>query len=322
MSLTAEQLAVRQTGLGASEIAAVAGLDPHRTPLDIWMLKRGLAEPFPGNEFTRWGNRLEAVIAGAYAETRGVLLDTRDTLRHAGEPWMLATPDRVVLESGGTEERLLQVKNRGLRQADRWGEPGTDQVPDEVAAQCHWEMAVTGLALCDVAVLIGGNDFRIYTLRRDAEIEAALTGIGRRFWFDHVVAGVRPDPVAADGAALARLFPAHDDLLLPATHEHVTLTTQLLDVRARIAALEADREALEAHLKAAIGEHAGLDLPNGRVTWKATRSARTTDWKAVVEDLRPFIDADTAGGTDTVIARHTTTKRGARRFLVSVKEAE
>ena len=322
MTLTPEQLAVRQTGLGASEIAAVAGLDPHRTPLDIWMLKRGLAEPFPGNEFTRWGNRLEAVIAGAYAEARGVLLDTRDTLRHAGEPWMLATPDRVVLDSAGAEERLLQVKNRGLRQADRWGEPGTDQVPDEVAAQCHWEMAVTGLALCDVAVLIGGNDFRIYTLRRDAEIEAALTGIGRRFWFDHVEAGVRPDPVAADGAALARLFPTHDDLLLPATPEHVTLATQLLDVRNRISALEADREALEVHLKAAIGEHAGLHLPNGRITWKASRFARTTDWKAVVEDLRPFIEADMAGATDSVIARHTTPKRGARRFLVSVKEAE
>ena len=154
MTLTAEQLALRQTGIGASEIAAVAGLDPHRTPLDVWMLKRGLAGPFAGNEFTRWGDRLEAVIAGAYAEARGVLLDTRDTLRHAGEPWMLATPDRVVLDSAGAEERLLQVKNRGLRQADRWGEPGTDQVPDAVAAQCHWEMAVTGLALCDVAVLI------------------------------------------------------------------------------------------------------------------------------------------------------------------------
>lgn len=322
MTLTAEQLALRQTGIGASEIAAVAGLDPHRTPLDVWMLKRGLDEPFAGNAFTRWGERLEAVIAGAYAEVRGVLLDTRDTLRHPGEPWMLATPDRVVLDSAGGEERLLQVKNRGLRQADRWGEPGTDQVPDEVAAQCHWEMAVAGLHLCDVAVLIGGNDFRIYTLRRDPEIETALTGIGRRFWFDQVVAGVRPEPTASDGAALARLFPSHNDLLLPATVEHVTLTTQLLDVRHRIAALEADREALEAHLKAAIGEHAGLDLPNGRITWKATRPARSTDWKAVAEDLRPFIEADMAGATDNIIARHTTTKRGARRFLVSLREAE
>ncbi|MBK7350780.1 MAG: YqaJ viral recombinase family protein [Gemmatimonadetes bacterium] len=322
MTLTAEQLALRQTGIGASEIAAVAGLDPHRTPLDVWMLKRALTEPFAGNEFTRWGHRLEAVIAGAYADARGVLLDTRETLRHPNEPWMLATPDRVVLDPGGGEERLLQVKNRGLRQADRWGEPGTDQVPDEVAAQCHWEMTVTELDRCDVAVLIGGNDFRVYSLRRDPEIEAALVGIGRRFWFDHVVAGVRPEPTASDGAALARLFPTHNDLLLLAGPEHVTLATQLLDVRNRIAALEADREALEAHLKAAIGEHAGLDLPNGRITWKATRAARSTDWKAVVEDLRPFIEVDTAGATDTIIARHTTAKRGARRFLVSLKEAE
>ncbi len=183
-------------------------------------------------------------------------------------------------------------------------------------------MAVTGLTLCDVAVLIGGNDFRVYTLRRDAEIEAALTGIGRRFWFDQVVAGIRPNAVAADGAALARLFPSHNDLLLSATQEQVTLATQLVDVRSRIAALEADRDALEAHLKAAIGEHAGLELPNGRITWKAARPARSTDWKAVAEDLRPFVDADVAGATDATIARHTTTKRGARRFLVSVKEAE
>jgi predicted phage-related endonuclease len=61
----------RQKYLGASEIAAVLGIDKWRTPLDIYNSKLGLIAPFEGNNHTERGNRLEAIAADYYTELTG-----------------------------------------------------------------------------------------------------------------------------------------------------------------------------------------------------------------------------------------------------------
>ena len=69
--LSPTQLAQRRLGIGASEVGAVLGLHPYQTPLDVYLDKRGLVEPFAGNAYTRWGLKFEALIAEAYTEEAG-----------------------------------------------------------------------------------------------------------------------------------------------------------------------------------------------------------------------------------------------------------
>ena len=38
--LTAEQIELRKTGVGSSDIGAVAGLSPYASPLDVWLQNR------------------------------------------------------------------------------------------------------------------------------------------------------------------------------------------------------------------------------------------------------------------------------------------
>jgi predicted phage-related endonuclease len=94
MSFDEQRLEDRRKTLGASEIPAVAGVNPHRSALDVYLEKKGLAEPFAGNAFTEWGLRMEEPIAQKYAEVIGLPVVTSDTIVARG--WMSATPDRLV----------------------------------------------------------------------------------------------------------------------------------------------------------------------------------------------------------------------------------
>jgi putative phage-type endonuclease len=308
--LSPAQVEIRKSGLGASEIAAIAGLDPYRNALDVFLTKTGQAPPFEGNEFTRWGNRLEAVIADEYAERLGVTVSAPGaTLRHATETWMLATPDRLVLTDDPNVSWGLECKSRGHRQAERWGEHGTDEVPHDVAAQCHWSMAVTGLARWDVAVLIGGNDFRVYTLERDEAIAAGLIDIGRRFWFDHVVAGVHPPLDGSDTAHafIAKKYPLHSDELVDAPADIVEQVKILTVHKQAIERHETAKSAIEVTLKDFIGTRLGAILPFGKVTWKQIASGGV-DYKAVATALN---------ASKELIAEHT--RPGYRRLLAQVR---
>lgn len=53
-------------------------------------------------------------------------------------------------------------------------------------------MAITNLERCDVAVLFGNSDFRIYEVYRDKELEDLIIAKAAAFWMDHVQADTPP----------------------------------------------------------------------------------------------------------------------------------
>jgi putative phage-type endonuclease len=182
--------AERRTGIGGSDAAAAIGISPWRTPYDLWCEKRGLAEPLPPSEPMVWGTLLEPLIASEYARRTGCVVERLpDLLRHPTWSFMIGHIDgRIVGES-----RILEVKT--AHDARNWGEPGSDEVPSWYAAQCHHYLVVTGAQFVDVAVLVGGSDFRIYTIERDDEIAGMLIDQEAEFWRHHVETGRPPDPV-------------------------------------------------------------------------------------------------------------------------------
>ena len=58
--------AERLTGLGGSDIGAILGLNPWRTPYQVFLEKTGQAEPFTGNLQTRFGSYAEEFVAREY----------------------------------------------------------------------------------------------------------------------------------------------------------------------------------------------------------------------------------------------------------------
>lgn len=337
--LTPEQRERRQGGLGASEIPAVVGVDRYRNALDVWLEKVGQAEPFAGNEYTHFGNKLEPVIRQEYADRMGVEVSVpSETYEHPEHEWVLCTPDGIVLPVAGSrrgdeteEDRRLgwgvECKNRNFFNYRQWG-PATDEVPVEVAAQCHWSMFVTGLRRWDAVVLLGGNRLAIYTVRYDQEMATLLYQQARTFWFDHVIAGVAPAIDGSDSASryLERKWSLYGSDLKEPTADIVEHAQQLRDVKIEQKGLDGERSRLENLIKDFIGDQLGILLPDGsRITWKRPKASRKTDWETVARALWDTIMRDlkvdrSPETFETVVDLHTEERQASRRFLTQCKE--
>jgi putative phage-type endonuclease len=302
--LSAAQLAMRSTGIGGSEIAAVVGLSEYDSPLDVYRRKRGLEDEKLSTEAMEAGNRLEPAICDWAGDALGLALVPSDTLRHPDNDWMFATPDRLVRG----QRSGLQAKNVGIRMAHKWGETD-DAIPDEYRVQVEWEMEVASLDLMYVAALIGGQRLRIYTIRRDDEIVADIVGKARSFWFDHVLAG-NPPPIDGSDRTRQRIqreHPTANGLILPGTAEVEALARTYLTARdAEKAAQRAKTEAGN-RLRKLIGDAAGYVGREWKATWTGTENGKP-DWKAIAEEM---------GATEAVIAKHT--PPGGRTLRVSLK---
>lgn len=278
-TLSPDQIALRRSGVGASEVAAILGLDSYRTALDVYLDKRGLIEPFEGNQFTHWGKRLEGVIVEEYQDRHpDYQVQTCGTYTGA-ESWMLATPDRHVtpITPDGSKQIPplfwgLECKQRGQYARDDWGEEFSDEVPHAVAAQCHWGMLCTGALRWDVAVLIGGNDYREYTLHATPRIADGLYNEVKRFWETYVIPGVHPPFTGAetDHRFLLRTYPTHTAEMVPLSDstDPIYEAAMLLKVhRDAIKKHEAERDLHEARIKEYIADRRGIELPFGKITW-------------------------------------------------------
>jgi predicted phage-related endonuclease len=82
--------------------------------------------------------------------------------------FILDTPDTPAVVDGiVTANRLIECKISSAFSKSDWREAGTDQVPPLYLVQCAWYLAITECEAAGLAVLIGNNDFRIFTIERD-----------------------------------------------------------------------------------------------------------------------------------------------------------
>jgi putative phage-type endonuclease len=217
MSLTDEQVAERFTGIGGSDAAPALGISPWKSPLELFLDKREKRVGIGTLEAMRWGTLLEPVIRQEYSNlTRRVVRMPEGTLRHPRHKFMLAHVDGVT-----DDGRIFEAKT--ARSAEGWGRTGTDEVPHHYLVQVQHYMAVSGLSAADIAVLIGGSDFRIYEILADTELQGEIIEGEREFW-KLVEDGTPPPPNwdTIDIDLLKRLYPGTDGKTLVAndTDEH------------------------------------------------------------------------------------------------------
>jgi putative phage-type endonuclease len=305
--LSERQLAMRNTGIGASEMAAVCGESPFETAHDVWR-RKVLGETVEPNNAMKFGSHVEDAIASWYAEETGAKLLRSRTRRHPTEKWMFATPDRIRMD--GDRATLLELKSVGPRTQDDWGDH-PEAIPDYYRIQCEWTMEVTGLTECDIgALFLADRDFRIYHITKNQTLTALAMDIGRTFWHQNVVQQVEPPIGASDAtkAYLAAKYPRHTRALIEAPEGAEDLVLAYNAASADLKAAEARRDAAKIQLCAMIGDAEGISGPWGRVTWLNDEKGRT-NWKSVAEAL---------GATAELADQH----RGepSRRFLCRMKK--
>jgi putative phage-type endonuclease len=271
MTETADFHELRRTGLGGSDAAAAIGISPWRTPYDLWCEKTGEAEPLPASEPMLWGTLLEPVIAAEYCRRTGHQIQLAPPmLRHPTHNYMLAHIDGRVDNSNS---RILECKT--ARTAAGWGETGSDEIPLQYSAQVHHCLVVSGARIADVAVLIGGQDFRLYQVLADPEIARELVEQEYMFW-QHVQNREPPDPVnTADAVRRWGSLTAAGTVVAGETE--LFAFERLQQIRSQKKHLESEQDEAELKLMQALGEegdHLVDEAGTLLATWKMDRGRK------------------------------------------------
>lgn len=268
-----EWLAARK--LGASDSAAICGLNPYKTKYAVWAEKVGLQPPFAGNEATRFGLKLEPVIAAEYAERTGYDVFSLDMMMtHPLYAFITATPDRGVIKPEN-RKGLAELKNTSAYFAKHWDSGIPD--PAHVQAQ-HQLMCAVGSEFCDVVALIGGNSLVFHEVLPDSKVQARLVEILVGFW-ELVETKTPPPMVAEDVETVKRLFPESQSGLEVALPEQAEFW---LEQRAKAAealkAATAQKDEAEANIKALLGNAERGRIGKQIVSWKTqTRAGYTVE---------------------------------------------
>ncbi|MGH3940574.1 MAG: YqaJ viral recombinase family protein [Pseudonocardiaceae bacterium] len=188
-------LDVRRGGICSSDLPAVLGLSGFTTPLHIYYDKRGLIpHDDTHSEAAHFGLLFEGPLAHDWARRNRTVVQPVGIVAHTSDAWQMCSLDRLCTECplDRSQKSLcaLEVKTRNAFIATLW----RSGPPDDVLAQVLWQILVTGLDHIHVVCLIGGQDYRQYTVRRDdhSQLVAYLDAEAYRWWYEHIVPGIPP----------------------------------------------------------------------------------------------------------------------------------
>ena len=303
-------LNVRKNGIGSSDAAAAVGLNPYKSQLELWMEKTGrdadLPKPDPDDDSSPmyWGTLLEAFVATHYTKKTGnKIRRVNAVLQHPEYSWMLANLDREVM--GSAEVQVLECKTAGMNGAKLWREG----VPEYVQLQVMHQLAVTGKAAADVAVLVCGNEFRTYRIERDEAMIARLIELEAQFW-QYVETDTPPPADGSDSAdiALRALYPQDSGSVLNLADDvgMGAVFADLVTVRASITTQNALESKLKQSIQQRMGDASKAVFEGGEVTWRRSKDGVVLDTAKLISDQPDLMQ------------RYSTTKSGSRRFLISV----
>jgi predicted phage-related endonuclease len=235
----------------------------------------------------RFGSFAEEFVASEYARATGFeLLHDESIYIHPTHPMMSAHVDRFVLGNGLNKpaNRLLECKTANPFARGEWGEPGTDQVPMSYLCQCIWYMAITGIEQCDLAVLFGNSDFRIYEIARDLELEDLVIEKASHFWNDYVLKDM-PPPAQTEGDYQALFKKGDSAKTVEANLKTVELVRQLQTLNIQSDDIDAQITQIKQQIMNEMQEAEVLSYKGSVIaTWKAPKQSFRLDSKRLEQE--------------------------------------
>jgi putative phage-type endonuclease len=322
--LTDEQLATRRTGITGTDSAAIMGKSPWKGRQSVWLdkLHPELAKKVDNNA-VYWGSKLEATVIDEYARLFDVKVEKpKESMFHPEFDWILGSVDgicRPIDKKTATSEYLLEAKTTGQFHKDNWGPSGSNLVPIHYLYQCMHYMIVTGYQRCDVAVLIGGQDFRYYHIYEDAELQQMMIDQYKDFWFNYVVARKMPPEEANDRAMddyIERKYARARERIICIDKGHEKLKkacSALLEARKVFSTAEETRKQAEKTLKEMMADAAELhwDSEDIHITWRNNRDSIKIDWEEVAREVIVRVPE---AEREPIVTKHTSSKQGPRVF--------
>lgn len=206
-------LAVRKKSIGASESAAILGLNSFNSPLSVYLDKKNLMpEDDSENIAAELGLELENFMRRKFVEWMIKNEDLNITvkevpyiLQHDTIDFFTATLDGI-FKHPIKDKCVLEIKTTTEFNRDKWKD---DEVPDKFYIQVQHQLMVTGWQWGYLIYLIGNRSIGVKTIERNEEVIKNLIDKGKDFWINFVEKNIPPAPIGldSDSQALKILYP-------------------------------------------------------------------------------------------------------------------
>ena len=291
-------LRLRQSGIGGSDISAIMGFNPYKTAYDLYHDKINAVVADAQSDAAYWGTILEDVVAKEYALRNDCKVQKVNyMIRHPEFDFAVANIDRAVINpsiSGNvrfkdgklTTDRLLEVKTASEYMKSNWGDEESDQVPDNYNLQCQWYMGITGVNECDLALLLGGNKYRQYNIKFDAELFEIMIDEAQNFWVNHVLARVEPTPTTLANAKQKYATSTPDSVLNIAFDDDavIAVVDRYIELKEQEKELKEKLEQAQTDVINLIEDNEALTIDGELVmTYKASKGRETFDKKGCLK---------------------------------------
>jgi putative phage-type endonuclease len=227
-----EWLDARAGGIGGSDAGTVVGVNRYKSTYALWAEKSGLVErDFVGNDATRWGHRLERVVAEGYAEDYNkAVVEWPVILRSTveGQEFMFANLDFLIVEpndefpAGKVQtwrfdyappgiQGILEIKTAGIASPGNPGAWANNQIPQSYMLQGYHYGIVTSINKITFAALVGGSGLQVREMQWEDEIAENLVIAESQFW-SMVESKTAPevDGSEATESAQQKRYPRHE----------------------------------------------------------------------------------------------------------------
>lgn len=195
-----EWLKARIPYLGASEVAVTLGLNPYRTAFDLWRekIQDPTFQPFTGNEFTTWGNRLEDAIAQGFAEDYNFKIRKDNKIRIHDNGILSCSLDRVISKDDKhNTPGILEIKNMSQWAYDKMLKD-KNEIPLMYYAQHQQQFGITGYEWGYFVMLVGGNNMIVKEMVPDPEYIEKQNATAVEWWYNYVAEKIPPPYVVKD----------------------------------------------------------------------------------------------------------------------------
>ncbi len=175
----------RRAHITGSDVAALFGLHPFRSAMDVWEDKVGLSTEKPVSRAMLRGRYLEPLAADLYSEITGRSVRKQQFRVHPKHSVLAGTVDRQVLRGADVDTTgILEIKAPGVRNFSRIKREG---VPDYVTLQLQAYLSVYGYAWGAFAVF-NAEDWQLVHFDVEAKpaVQQMIIEAAEKFWRDHV----------------------------------------------------------------------------------------------------------------------------------------
>lgn len=262
-------LKARKQGIGGSDCAAVLGMSKWKTPLQIYQDKISNEIIENNSEPVYWGIIHEPQIIKKYSIVTGKKCITDNPMFTSKKyPWLFANIDALIKN----EPLILEAKSTRFFN-DKWGEAGSDEIPQEYLIQCaHYCLILAEFRETkgvDIAALGSTNDFRVYHYKRNKVLEKYIIDITNDFWHKYVLKK-EPPPFSNLDNAKDFYKKVNPNTFIVADAQIQELHEQLKSLKENVKNHEKQIEVLKNELQFFMKDKETLiDVDNNKlITWK------------------------------------------------------